>query len=191
MSQVRVLPRALLNLRSDTGGVILVIDTERGRSTYPFWVVRGVIIDLVIAGGVFLVVAVVAPDEGITATSLRQGVVLAAVFAAPPVAALARGTDSATVVALGGGMMVAGAAATSGGNLLGTLMVFAGLILLPVGSGTRPKPTAGIMGRLLAYAISLSLGVWLALGTMALSGIVSLVLALAIATSTRWGKVRE
>jgi hypothetical protein len=87
-------------------------------------------------------------------------------------------------------MVVAGAAATSGGSLLGTVIVFAGLILLLVGSSTRPKLTAGIMGRLLAYAISLGLAVWLALGTMAMSGIVSMVLALAIATSTRWGKVR-
>jgi hypothetical protein len=147
-------------------------------------------IDLLIAGGVFLVVAVVAPDEGITANSLRQGVVLASVFAAAPIAALARGADSASLVALGGGMMVAGAATMPGGNLLGPVMVFAGVILLLVGSSTRPKLTAGIMGRLLAYAISLGLAVWLALGTMALSGIVSLVLALAVATSTRWGMVR-
>jgi hypothetical protein len=70
------------------------------------------------------------------------------------------------------------------------VMAFAGLFLLLVGSSTRPKLTAGIMGRLLAYAISLGLAIWLALGAMALSGIVSLVLAVAIATSTRWGRAR-
>jgi len=143
--------------------------------------------DILVVGGVFLLVAVVAPDRGITAISLRQGLALAIVFAAAPIAALARDTDLATVVALGGGMTVAGTATTAGGNLLGFVMAFCGLLLVLVGGFSQPTLTAGMIGRLLLYAITLSAAVWLALGTMALSGIASLILAVAVATSTRWG----
>jgi hypothetical protein len=99
-----------------------VSDAKQDRSTVPPYLVLVVVIDVLIAVGVFLAVAVMASDDGLTSTSLRQGIVLAVVLAAAPIAALARGTDSASLVALGGGMIVAGAATSQGGNLLGPVM---------------------------------------------------------------------
>ena len=160
-------------------------DAELGRSTSRRWL-SVVAIDLLIAVSVFFVVAIVAPDRGLTATSLRQGVVLAAAFAAAPVAALARGVDSASLVMLGGGMMVAGIVTTTGGNLFGAVMAFAGLLLLLVGGSSQPKLTAGLIGWILVFGILLSVCVWLALDTDAVTGLAALGLAVVVATSTRW-----
>jgi hypothetical protein len=143
-------------------------------------------IGLLVACGVFILVALVAPDTGITATSLRQGVALAAVFAAAPIAALARGADAALLVSLGGGMTMAGAAMTPGGNLLGPVIAFSGLLLLLVGGSGRPRLTAGLIGWLLVYGVMLSAGAWLALDTMAVTRLAALVLAAVVATSTHW-----
>lgn len=163
----------------------MVNDVNQQRPTSPPWLVLVVFIDLLIAVGAFLVVAVVAPDDGLTSTSLRQGIVLAVVFAAAPIAALARGIDSASLVALGGGMMVAGAAATPGGNLLGPVMAFEGLLLLLVGASGQPKLTARLIGWLLVYSVMFRAAAWLALDAMVGTGLAAAVaLAVVIAIST-------
>ncbi len=169
----------------------MIEDTYEGSSTTLRRLRVAAVIDLLMAGGVFLKGAIVAPDAGVTSRSLRHGLVLATVFGAAPIAALARGIDSATVVALGGGMTVAGAATTPGGNLLGPVMALCGLLLLLMGASRQPTLTAGMIGRLLGYAIALGAAMWLALGTMALSGIASLALAVVIAASTRWGSLNR
>jgi len=81
--------------------------------------------------------------------------------------------------------MVAGIVTTTGGNLFGAVMAFAGLLLM-VGSSSRPRLTAGLIGGTLAYGILLTVCVWLALDTDALTGLAAFVLALVVATSTRW-----
>jgi hypothetical protein len=161
-------------------------DTERSRSASPLILRFLAGVGLLTAVGVFVLVALVVPDGGITATSLRQGVALAAVFAAAPTAALAPRVDAASVVALGGGMTVAGAAVTPGGNILGPVMAAVGLLPLLVGGSDRPSLTAGLIGRLLVYAIVLAAGTWLAMGTTLLTGFAALLAALIASTSTRW-----
>ncbi len=146
-------------------------------------------VGLFVAFGVFVLVALVAPDAGLSVTSLGQGVALAAVFAAAPIAALAPRADAASLVALGGGMTVAGAAVTSGGNLLGVVMVASGVLLLLVGGSHRPLLTAALVGRLLVYAIVLAAGVFLAIDTAMWTGLAAIVVAVTVSLSTRWRRL--
>jgi hypothetical protein len=145
-----------------------------------------VTVDLLVAAAVVLLIGVIAPDDGPSADSLSQGLIFGAIFAAAPIAALARGIDSATVVALGGAMVVAGAASTSGGNLLGTVMALCGVLLMVAGGSDETWMTMRMIVMTLVYGLGLSVAVWLAVGAMATSGLTSLILAVAIATSTRW-----
>jgi hypothetical protein len=169
--------------------VIVAKEIKQGHPASPPWLVPVVVIDVLIAAGVFVVVAIVAPDGGPTGISLRQGLVLALVFAAAPIAALARGTSSASLLALGGGMMVAGVATAPGGNILGPVMAVSGLLLLLVGGSGQPKLTARLIGSLLLYGIMLYAGSLLAVDTMILSGLLALILAVVIALSTHWRRL--
>jgi hypothetical protein len=83
-------------------------------------------------------------------------------------------------------MVVAGLATTPGGNLLGPIMAFAGLLLAMAGASGEAKPDAGTVGWTLAHAGVLAAAMWGALGTMVLLGIPSLLLAVVVAGSTRW-----
>ncbi|MGH9895119.1 MAG: hypothetical protein ACREA0_24675 [bacterium] len=140
---------------------------------------------LLVAFGVFVLMALIAPDAGPTPTSFRQGVALAVVSAAAPIAAFVSPVDGASLVALGGGMTMAGAATTPGGNLLGPIMMAFGVLLLLVGRSHQPSLTPGLIGRLLLFAVALAAGVWLAIDTGMLTGLAALVLAGGIAISTR------
>ena len=82
-----------------------------------------------------------APDGGPTTTSVFQGLVLLAVFAAPPVATL---LAPEYVLALGGAMFVTGAALMSGGNLLGPLMLMPGVLLVLAGVTLARPRGAGV-----------------------------------------------
>lgn len=140
-------------------------------------------VGLLVSGGVFVLVALIAPDAGITTTSLGQGIALAAVFAAAPIAGLSRRTDDGRIVSLGGGMSVAGVATTPGGNLLGPVMAATGLFLLLAGASRRPLFTVSLITKLLAYGIALGAAMWLAIGTNILTGLVAILSALIVSTS--------
>ncbi|GBD84256.1 hypothetical protein BMS3Abin02_00646 [bacterium BMS3Abin02] len=146
---------------------------------------------LAVSVGVFVLVGLIAPDHGPTRISMRQGIALAAVFAAPPIGVLISPVNAASMVALGGAMFVAGAATTPGGNLLGPIMMAPGLLLLLVGASHRPPLTAALIGRFLLYAIALVVGVVLALGTGVLTGLGALLVAAVVASSTRWRTDRD
>lgn len=148
-------------------------------------------VGLLVALGVFVLVALVAPDAGLSATSLGQGVALAAVFAAAPIAALAPQADATSLVALGGGMTVAGAATTPDGNFLGVVMVASGVLRLLVGGFHRPSLTAGLMGRLLGYAIVLAAGILLAIDAAMWTGVAGIVVAVMVSSSTRWRRLGQ
>jgi len=76
--------------------------------------------------GVLVWVAFLAPDDGVDASSLQQGIGLAATFAAVPAALLLRPAEPWRGDSLGGAMALAGFATTFGGNLIGLLMAAAG-----------------------------------------------------------------
>jgi hypothetical protein len=148
--------------------------------------IKVVIVDLYVATAVVLLIGVIAPDDGPSADSLVQGLIFGVIFSAAPIAALTRGIDSATVMALGGGMVVAGAASTPGANLLGPVMALCGVLLMVAGGTDEPWRRMRMIVMTLVYGLVLSVAMWLAVGTMAMSGLPSLILAIAIATSTRW-----
>ncbi|MGH8916522.1 MAG: hypothetical protein ACRDZM_18650 [Acidimicrobiia bacterium] len=138
------------------------------------------ILGVVVAGGVFVLVAAVAPDAGAGPSTIRVGIALAALFAAGPVAALAPGAGPALLVSLGGGMIVAGAATTPGGNFLGPLLALSGLLLLWVGASDEPPLSSRVVIRLLFYAVLLGGGMWLAIDTESMTWIAAILLALIV-----------
>lgn len=157
-------------------------DRSASPPVLPFVSVAGVLVAI----AVFVLVGLVAPDDGATVTSLRQGFALAAVFAAVPIATLAHDVDATSLVSLGGGMVVAGVATTPGGNLLGLVMAACGLSFFLVGGSRQPSLTIGVVGRLLVYAVLLASGVWLASGVTMVTGLAALLLALIVSTGPRW-----
>jgi hypothetical protein len=119
-------------------------DTSRGRQSATGPWLRGVAaLGLLIAVGIFVLVAFVAPDDGVDASSLQQGTAIAAVLAAVPVAILIRPVDASRVVSLGGAMTVGGVATMIGGNLAGLLMAISGLAILLVGASREPPISWG------------------------------------------------
>jgi hypothetical protein len=65
-------------------------------------------------------------------------------------------------------------------------MALCGVLLIVAGGSEQPRMTMRMIVMALFYGLGLSVAVWLAVGTMAASGLPSLILAVAIATSTRW-----
>jgi hypothetical protein len=131
----------------------------------------------------------IAPDNGVNASSLQQGVGLAAAVAAVPVATLLRPVDPTRVVALGGALMLTGLTTMFGGNLVGLLMAIVGVAILLVGASQQPPITLGLVVRLTSYAILLGLAVWLSLGETTLLVVLgSVLLAAIVATSSIWGQ---
>lgn len=144
---------------------------------------------LVVAAGIFILIALVAPDRGPDAASLQQGTAIAAVIAAVPVATIIRPVDASRVVSLGGAMTAAGLGTMFGGNLAGLLMAVSGVGILLVGAYQEPRVSSGLVCRLVAYAVLLILAMWLSLGdtTLAMKTVAVLFSAM-VATSSFWDR---
>jgi hypothetical protein len=152
------------------------------------WAVLG----LMTALGVLVLVAFIAPDDGFDASSLQQGIGLAATVAAVPGALLLQPVEPWRGVALGGAMALAGFSMTFGGNLIGMLMAIAGVAILLAAGSQQPSLTLGLVVRLVGYAILLGAAMWLALGESTLPQILaSVVLAVIVSTSPRWDRPPE
>lgn len=148
------------------------------------------LLGLVVAFVLFLMSTFVWPDDGATASSFREGITIALVFAAVPVATLAPTVTAASLVALGGGMTIAGFATTPGGNILGPIMAVIGLFILFTGASKKPPMTPGIIVMMLACTLALSVAMYAVLGTTTLwQTLAAVVLAGAIAVSTRFVEV--
>jgi hypothetical protein len=136
-----------------------------------------------------ILVVLVAPDEGLDAGSLPQGIAIASVIAAVPVAAIVRPVDASRVVSLGGAMTVAGIATMFGGNLAGLLMAISGIAIFLVGASREPPISWGLATRLIGYAVLLILATWFSLGdTTLLMKLVAMLFAGIVATSSLWDK---
>lgn len=145
------------------------------------------LLGLAIALVLFLISTFIWSDEGATVSSVQEGFMIALVFAAVPIAALATTVTAPSLVVLGGGMTIAGLATTPGGNLLGPVMAVMGLLILLPGASKKPAITPGIIAMMLACALALSVAMYAVLGTAALwQTLVAVVLAGAIAVSTRY-----
>lgn len=145
------------------------------------------LLGLGVAFVLFLMSTFAWPDDGATVSSVREGITIALVFAAVPIATLAPTVTAASVVVLGGGMTIAGFATTPGGNLLGPVMAVVGLLILFTGASRRPAMTPGTIATMLACALALSVAMYAVLGTTSWWQIlVTVVLAGAIAVSTRF-----
>lgn len=96
------------------------------------------IVGLLLAMGVLVWVTLLAPDDGVDASSLPQGVGLAATVAAVPAALLLRPAEPWRGVSLGGAMALAGFATMFGGNLIGILMAAVGVAILLAGASRQP-----------------------------------------------------
>jgi len=144
---------------------------------------------LIVAVGIFGLIALVAPDRGADASSLQQGVAIAVVIAAVPVATIIRPVDASRVVSLGGAMTTAGIGTMFGGNLAGLVMAIAGVAILLVGVYQEPRISTGLVGRLVVYAVLLILAMWLTVGdtTLAMKAVAVLFAAI-VATSSLWDK---
>lgn len=100
---------------------------------------------LIVAAGIFVLIALVAPDHGPDASSLQQGAAIALVAAAVPVATIIRPVDSSRVVSLGGAMTAAGLGTMFDGNLAGLLMAVSGVPILLVGAYREPRISSGLV----------------------------------------------
>jgi len=164
--------------------------TSRRRQSTPVpRLKRAAAFGLLVALGVLILVVLVAPDDGLDAESLQQGIAIASVIAAAPVAAIVRPVDASRVVSLGGAMTVAGIATMFGGNLAGLLMAISGIAILLVGASREPPFTWGLATRLIGYAALLILAMGLSLGdTTLLMKLVAMLFAGIVATSSLWDK---
>jgi hypothetical protein len=135
--------------------------------------------------GLFVVLAVVSPDNGPGLTSLAQGLGVGAMVVAAPIAVLMSDRIPSTIVALGGGMTIAGAATTPGGNVAGLVMAVGGFALLFTGASARSPLDWRLVGSTVGYAIVLVIGTYAGLAP-GLGTFISLILATAVATSPRW-----
>ena len=162
--------------------------SSKSRSGSPplrVWAIMG----LLFAVGVVVWVAFLAPDNGVDASSLQQGIGLAATVAAVPAALLLRPAEPWRGVALGGAMALAGFATTFGGNLIGLLMAATGVAILLASASRQPTLTSGLVARLVGYAVLLGAAMWLSLGESTLPRTMStVVLAAIVSTSPLWDR---
>jgi hypothetical protein len=160
--------------------------SSKSRSGSPplrVWAIGG----LLLAVGVLVWLGFLAPDNGVDASSLQQGIGLAATVAAVPAALLLRPSEPWRGVALGGAMALAGFATTFGGNLIGLLMAATGVAILLASASRRPALTSGLVARLVGYAVLLGAAMWLSLGESTLPRTMSTVmLAVIVSTSPLW-----
>lgn len=150
---------------------------------------RWAIVGLLLSLSVLVWMAFLAPDNGADASSIEQGIALAATVAAVPVALVLRPTEPWRAVALGGAMALAGLTTTFGGNVIGLLMAAAGIAILLAGASSQPALTSGLVLRLVSYAILLGAAMWLSLGESTLLQIGgTIVLAVILSTSPLWDR---
>jgi hypothetical protein len=135
--------------------------------------------------GILLAVAVVFPDDGPDSTSLMHGLGLGAIVAAAPAGALTSRASGSDMIALSGGMTIAGSATTLGGNFGGLVMAVAGFGLLLAGVSYTSSVTWRLFGPTLTYGIVLAIGMYAGLAP-GLGTIISLILAIVVATGPRW-----
>jgi hypothetical protein len=150
---------------------------------------RGVwapILGLVIAVVLFFLIAFVLPDS-VDLVDLQQGVAVAAVVAAAPVAALASRSDRSIWRALGAGMVIAGVVTTPGGNFVGPLMAIIGVLLLYT-ARTDARLSLRVEGLALGYAIALTIGMYAALATEMVWTVTAVLLSALVASSPWWGR---
>jgi hypothetical protein len=140
-------------------------------------------VGLLVAVGVFILVAVIVPDGEATAASIGQGLVIGAAFAAVPVAILVGPVDSSALVSLGVGMTFAGFLVTPGGNLLGLVMAATGLVF--VGASGLPRLSLSMLIYAFIAGVVIAAAHILALGHSVLTGLVSLVLSATVMFSSR------
>ena len=147
------------------------------------------IVGLLLALYLLVWVAFLAPDSGVDASSLQQGIGLAATIAAVPAALLLRPAEPWRGVSLGGAMALAGFATTFGGNLVGLLMAATGVAILLASALRQPAPTSDLVMRVVGYAILLGAAMWLSLGASTLPGTAgAVVLAVIVSTSPLWDR---
>jgi hypothetical protein len=150
------------------------------------------IVGLLLALSVLVWVAFLAPENGVEASSLQQGIGLAATIAAVPAAVLLRPAEPWRGVSLGGAMALAGLATMFGGNLIGLLMAAAGSAILLAGASRQPALTSGLVVRMVGYAILLGAAMWLSLGESSLPQTMgAVVLAVIVSTSPLWDRPSE
>lgn len=146
---------------------------------------------LLVALGSLFFIAFVAPDDGPDAAALQQGIVIAVVIAAVPIAVIVRSVNASRVVSLGGAMTAAGVATMFGGNLAGLLMAVSGLPILFAGAAREPAMSSVLLGRLLGYTVLLVPAMWLSVGDTTLTmKLIAAVFAGIVATSPIWDPAR-
>ena len=161
------------------------MDASPGRGSRSVPLQALAFLGLILAVGILVFVGFIGPDNGVDASSLQQGVGLAATFAAVPAAILLRPADPNRVVSLGGAMTLAGLTTMFGGNLVGLLMAIVGVAILLVGASQQPPITLGQVVRLTGYAVLLGFAVWLSLGeTTPLLVLASVFFSAIVATSS-------
>lgn len=144
------------------------------------------VLGVLVAVAVFVLVAFIAPDEGPTPASLRQGLAMLAVFAAPPVAALVAPEHAA---AMGGAMFVVGGVTMMGGNVAMALMTGAGLLLLLAATTRSEHVTADVWIRFALVTIALVTGVYLAHDTAIVTGLGAMAIAVLVVISGNWRSI--
>ena len=147
------------------------------------------IVGLLLALNVLVWVAFLAPDSGVDASSLQQGIGIAATIAAVPAALLHRPAEPWRGASLGGAMALAGFATSSGGNFIGLLMAATGVAILLASALRQPAPTSDLVVRVVGYAILLGAAMWLSLGESTLPRTAgAVVLAVIVSTSPLWDR---
>ena len=124
------------------------------------------------------------PDSGPTPSSVFQGFVFMAVFAAPAVSTLVAPERALSV---GCAMFVAGAALLPGGNLLGLLMLIPGVVLASAGIRARPAVQAPGWMWPIGNAAVLVLAVFLAVDPRMISWLIAMGLAVGVTLANSIG----
>jgi hypothetical protein len=139
---------------------------------------------LLVALLMFILIGFVSPDDGPSASSVQQGLAIAAVIAAVPVAVLFGSSDPSRIVALAGAMTAAGLVTMFGGNFAGLAMAISGAVILFSLAPLKVPRSLGIAGRLVGYAALLIGAMWLSLGeTTLLTTAIAMSLALVVAVT--------
>jgi hypothetical protein len=141
------------------------------------------LLGILCAVAVFVLVTFIAPDEGPTLISWRQGLALMLVFGAPAVGVLVTPVHAAAV---GGAMFVAGAVTMMGGNTTMLLMAACGFLLLLAASVQDAPVTPAVLIRFVVLAIALAAGVYLAHDTGLITGLIAAIIAMLIVISGKF-----
>jgi hypothetical protein len=134
------------------------------------------------AVAVFVLVTFIAPDEGPTLISWRQGLALMLVFGAPAVGVLVTPVHAAAV---GGAMFVAGAVTMMGGNTTMLLMAACGFLLLLAASVQDAPVTPAVIIRFILLAVALVTGIYFAHDTGLITGLAVLLISAFVVVSGR------